>query len=560
MRAWCLAACLVLGLAGTAPVARAAAPTPADLATAKKLFQQGLKLYNEGSYREALAAFLRANETSPRASIQRNIAQCHRDLKDFAAAYDAYQALLGKYGSTMGAADQRAVQRAIDELGLLTGAVRVLVTEPGAAVTVDGKDAGTTPLAAPLRLSLGAHQVVVTKAGYEPLQKSVQLSGGDEARVEGPLSPEITTGHLVVTAGGAKVEVFVDGNDVGPAPWEGDVKPGSHVVEGRGDGRAIAARTVDVALKGRVEAALDLTAQSGRVQVDTHTADGAITIDGTAMGKGVWEGPLQAGQHEIVIEAPGYRTYRRAFLVHAGETFVEDTHLEAEGGGAAPRYDGVYAGFALFGTATPSGASNLASPSPSSSPLGGGLAVRFGYAFGWLGIEGVGFGSYDYSTGSRAESQVPARNEDYTFHRFGGGGLLGVRASTLGPHLRLTGSVLGGFAVMGNIFKQAATATASVPGTGSTTLTQKGDTASNTSGTAMYTAPALAFDAGVLVGSPNGVKVHVALLTMLQFVGDPVASPPLNASLGQSQYTTVVPVASGTQVFVGPVIGFDLGL
>src|SRR5580704_457241 len=65
-----------------------AAPSPADVAAAKKLFQQGLKLYNEGSYREALAAFVHANAVSPRASIQRNIAQCHRDLKDFAAAYD----------------------------------------------------------------------------------------------------------------------------------------------------------------------------------------------------------------------------------------------------------------------------------------------------------------------------------------------------------------------------------------------------------------------------------------------------------------------------------------
>src|ERR1700736_5262788 len=82
-----------------APPAPAAA-NAADLAAAKKLFATGLKLYNEGSYREALSAFLKANAIAPRASLQRNIAQCHRDLKDFASAYDAYLTLLVRYGAS----------------------------------------------------------------------------------------------------------------------------------------------------------------------------------------------------------------------------------------------------------------------------------------------------------------------------------------------------------------------------------------------------------------------------------------------------------------------------
>src|SRR5580704_1685345 len=108
-------------------------PSQVALADARKLFDTGLKLYGEGSYREALAAFVRANEIAPRASIQRNIAQCHRDLKDFASAYEAYQALLSKYGATMSPTDKRSVQRAIDELAMLTGTVRIALSDPGAA-------------------------------------------------------------------------------------------------------------------------------------------------------------------------------------------------------------------------------------------------------------------------------------------------------------------------------------------------------------------------------------------------------------------------------------------
>ena len=53
-----------------------------------------------------------------------------------------------------------------------------------------------------------------------------------------------------------------------------------------------------------------------------------------------------------------------------------------------------------------------------------------------------------------------ARSESYTFHRFGGGGLVGARASSKNPNLRLTGSALGGVVAMGNIYKQSVTGTA----------------------------------------------------------------------------------------------------
>ena len=96
-------------------------------------------------------------------------------------------------------------------------------------------------------------------------------------------------------------------------------------------------------------------------------------------------------------------------------------------------------------------------------------------------------------------------------------------------------------------------------------------TAQNTSSATTYTAPLLMFDAGVLVGWPNGAKVHIALLSMLQFIGSPVMASPLGATgLGDapngktaapaSYSTPALTVASGTQVFIGPVIGFDLGL
>jgi hypothetical protein len=569
-----LALVVTLGAPRAAMAAPSGPPSPAAVAEARKLFDSGLKLYGEGSYREALAAFLRANELSPRASLQRNIAQCNRDLKDFTGAYDAYQTLLTKYGGTMSAADRRPIERAIAELALLTGTVRVTVTEPGATVSIDGHEVGATPLAAPVRVNLGPHTVAVSKAGFEPLQREIKLSGGDEATVEGPLQPEVTTGHLVVNAPAqARVEVLVDGADMGPAPWEGDIKPGVHVVEARSTDRSSAPKQVEVVRRERVEVVLELKGRTGRVQIDTHTADAAISVDGQPVGRGVWEGELPAGEHRVAIAAPGFRSYTRAFLVHEGETFVEDTRLVSEDG-SVPRYDGAYAGLAFFGFATPSGASNeiaqhcpieSTGTCPWSSPLGAGLAVRVGYSFGWIAAEGVALGSYDYSSTTvtfpmdvpSGDFMGPARQAVYGFHRFGGGGAIGVRVASKNPHVRLTASALGGIVAMGNIYTRTTTQTSDMNPT-----PPQPDTYSSHVET--YAAPLLLFDAGVLVGWANGAKLHASIVTMIQLVpDDSKATRDSPTQFGSNPIQIQNPeltVAQGPQVFVGPMLGFDLGL
>jgi hypothetical protein len=298
----------------------------------------------------------------------------------------------------------------------------------------------------------------------------------------------------------------------------------------------------------------------GRVQIDTHTADATILLDGKEVGRGVWEGPVPTGQHDVTIAAPGFRTYKRAFLVHEGETFVEDTPLVPEGVAMpTPTYEGIYSGLAFLGYAAPTGATNQIAqscpeqPCSSSSPLGAGLAVRVGYSFGWIAIEGLVLGTYDHASASVSyDGQLttgdfagPARNESYDFHRFGGGAAVGVRVASKHPHVRFTASAMGGFAYMGNVYDFDA-----VSPTGA-------DESKDTSKIVTYVAPLFAFDAGVLVGWANGAKVHLSLLTMLQVVGDPVTSP----NFGMTPFNEPsIAVAQGTEVFVGPMLGLDFGL
>src|SRR4051812_22432243 len=91
------------------PSPPAAKPTPADEATAKKNFESGLRLYGEGSYAEALIAFEQSYRVGGRASALKNIAQCHRNLKHFVEAYEAYEQMLTKHDAQIPAPDKRAV-------------------------------------------------------------------------------------------------------------------------------------------------------------------------------------------------------------------------------------------------------------------------------------------------------------------------------------------------------------------------------------------------------------------------------------------------------------------
>jgi tetratricopeptide (TPR) repeat protein len=94
-------------------------PSQAQEAEAKRRFEIGLKLYGEKAYREALGMFAASYRLGGRPPALRNVAQCHRELKEFAEAKTTYERLLQRHGNDLAQADRQAVERAIDELRLI---------------------------------------------------------------------------------------------------------------------------------------------------------------------------------------------------------------------------------------------------------------------------------------------------------------------------------------------------------------------------------------------------------------------------------------------------------
>ena len=173
------------------------------------------------------------------------MAICEKNLQHYART----QMLLKQYehdaSANLSQESRDRVEDALHAINNLVGAVKVIVSETGAAVTIDGADLGTTPLAAPIPLDLGTHTLAVRKGGFDPFEKSLDVAGGNEIAVTVTLVKNVATARLTVSAdSGATVRVDDAPSAVGS--FAGSVAPGSHIVKVTESGKIPYAATVDV--------------------------------------------------------------------------------------------------------------------------------------------------------------------------------------------------------------------------------------------------------------------------------------------------------------------------
>jgi hypothetical protein len=547
-----------------------AAPTKEQLAEAKKFFDAGLRLKKEGLYQEALASFIEANRLAPRESVQNNLALTYRLLKDMASAYEAYEVLVTSYGDKMKPTLRTEALHALEELGVLTGVLVVGVQEPGAKVTIDGKELGQTPVAKPVRLNIGTHQVSITKDGFDPLAQAIEIRGHDSVPLDGPLVKTVLTGHLRVDVKQTNppdpsVKILVDAADAGAPPYQGDLEPGAHTIEARGQKDVAPAKQILVERKGTYSEVLDLHAQAGTLAVNIDVADSEIALDGTVVAHGVFEGSVTAGTHTIAVTKPGYAPAKMDLLVHDGERLVENVALRREAAANAPPphdWKGVYSHLDFVGLFEPIKPTNDVAQGVGYTPdtaintsvvAGGGMAIRVGYSFGIVGVEGTVLLGYDHSADSvtvkPGESTVThpgytgpdGRVEDYDFQRIGGTLAVGARLLPKTQIIRPTLGVGAGVSLKTIFYSR------SIENAGSNETTTP----------AFYACPSLMADAGIELGSTPGTRFYLGF----QFLADFASATAISTTFKDPNYPppTVLNGVNGTDIFIGPILGMQFG-
>ncbi|HEY4105857.1 MAG TPA: PEGA domain-containing protein [Polyangiaceae bacterium] len=145
-------------------------------AQAKAKYEQGVELYRNERYADAVQLFLEADALSPSAALSFNIARAYEKLADDAATLRWYRNYLRLNPEAPNATE---VRQSIQTLSLSLARkgvqqLTVLSTPTGATVAIDNQALGVTPLT--VELKPGKHHALVTLRGFGDAAKDFTLS------------------------------------------------------------------------------------------------------------------------------------------------------------------------------------------------------------------------------------------------------------------------------------------------------------------------------------------------------------------------------------------------
>ncbi len=152
-----LASTLALALLGRGGLARG------DVDEARKVFAEGVRLYQRGDFEGARRAFKQADAEHHAPAIVYNLGLAEEKLGHVQAAVDAYEAYLAEVGDKADLSSAAAV--ALAQLKARATRLRIDSRPPGARLFVDGAPVAE-PAPATILVGAGRHVVVAQGAGW----------------------------------------------------------------------------------------------------------------------------------------------------------------------------------------------------------------------------------------------------------------------------------------------------------------------------------------------------------------------------------------------------------
>lgn len=544
------------------------------------------RAYAEDNFARALELYRQVDTIDPMPKTRLKIADCLRELGQLSEAYAVLEGLLKDAGTTLDPKDKERAEQALAKLRSTTSVLVVQVSEQDARVVLDGVEMGRGPLNQSLRRKPGHVSLSVTKSGFEPWSKEIDLTAAEEQSLKAELVPEKVSGTLVVhTTGKNAADLILDGKDVGPLPWTGDVPPGAHEVTAKGAYGISATRKIAVSAKGRTELELTIVENPAKLRVTSADARAIIRIDGTPYGSGKFDGDIVPGKHAVSVEQPGFVPSVYNLALEPGEQkILENVVLErsatSQPVGGAQRKKGLYSIVSLDGLIGKS-TNSIAASCPATG-LGGSCSswpnfgsevdLHVGYSFGIFGVEGFMLGGTnltvtrmqfprDVSQSESAWYGIAHKERYLVFEPIFGGGAAG-RVSTQGKSYRLSTALGLGLAYRTTELQRK------VDTTGSSTsgsVLRKDSNSYFTSGDGRVI-PMFVWDSDLQLGDTPGTRVFLGIHSQVEFGSEPQITP-LNSNLGfDATSGNALPLGSGPveirrspAFFIGPRFGVVIG-
>jgi tetratricopeptide (TPR) repeat protein len=152
-----------------------AADQGADLELAKAHYNTGQIYYERGRFPDAAREFEEAYRLSGRPELLYNMGKAYDGSSDAARALSAYRRFLSQVRESP---DRPWVTGRVEQLGKIVGRFEITSTVAGSTVRIDGAEIGLTPLAEPVEVNPGSHDVEVGHEGYATWKSKLVASPG----------------------------------------------------------------------------------------------------------------------------------------------------------------------------------------------------------------------------------------------------------------------------------------------------------------------------------------------------------------------------------------------
>jgi hypothetical protein len=220
----------VLLLAFLSALSRLARADEALDASVSEIKRRGDEALVAGRPADALAAYEAAYDKKPDPALLYNKGRAHQALGDFASAMQSLEQFQ-KAAPPELRARVSGLEGLLKELRAKISQVTIACDVAGAAVRVATRGLGLTPLPHATYVPAGKQTLEVTKDGYFPYKREIDLLPGGVASFDVHLSSKETDGVLLVTSSVTGAIVTVDGKMSGTVPTEIVVAGGAHRLE-----------------------------------------------------------------------------------------------------------------------------------------------------------------------------------------------------------------------------------------------------------------------------------------------------------------------------------------
>lgn len=129
---------------------------------------------------------------------------------------------------------QRVIALDLEPIQAEPGRILVEANVDGAVVIIDNEERGYAPLVADV--PPGPHAVVVRAEGHDEFSTTCSTGPGQDCEISATLAPQQVRVRVWVQEGVRGAQLWVNGELVGPVPYDGTLPAGSHVLTVRAPG------------------------------------------------------------------------------------------------------------------------------------------------------------------------------------------------------------------------------------------------------------------------------------------------------------------------------------